>query len=294
VDSEPSSRIEISEPKVYLFLGYGPITSRIIDQVLKLENSIIHLITQRPINATFSPSINVCRPAQATDLVRTVSFDFVLNAWRSLHSTRHLNQEHFLAELGSLNRDIQFINLSTVAVYGDSDVVHKEVSNTNPINDYGREKLEIERYLEGCGMFKVQNLRIANVFGDRDFKDVINKIIQANLTKTKISLTDPHGVCRDFIHVDTIVDFVLRLSNCLPSVDFETVNVGTGKSTYLFEVVEIFEEILLSKLNYEIVSNRTDEVQISRIDTEKFQSIFEINKAPLSEQFRIYSSQWTG
>lgn len=263
-----------SEQKVYLFLGYGPITKRIINRLFSFEKPIIHLITDRPIDKNLPPSLKVHSPSEAMTLVKTVSFNIVVNSWRSLNSSDVLNRKQFLAELASFNQDLHFINLSTVAVYGDSKSVHTEVSAVNPINQYGRDKLELERYLDLVGLLLVQNLRIANVFGDIDLRDVINNIIEASISNSKISLTEPSMVFRDFIHIDVLVEFVYTLINGSPNLVCETINVATGNSTSLVEVVEICNRIFGSKLDYSIIGVRSDEIWQSRLNTEKFQSRF--------------------
>jgi len=263
-----------SEQNVYLFLGYGPITKRIIKRLYSFEKPIIYLITDRSIDKTLPPSLKVYGPSEAMTLVKTVSFDIVVNSWRSLDSSDVLNRKQFLAELASFNQDLHFINLSTVAVYGDSKSVHTEVSAVNPINQYGRDKLELERYLDFVGLFLVQNLRIANVFGDIDLRDVINRIIEATINNSIITLTKPSMVFRDFIHIDVVVEFVHTLINVTPNLDSEIINVATGNSTSLVEVVEICNRIFGRNLDYSIIGARSDEIWESRLNTEKFKSRF--------------------
>lgn len=263
-----------SEQKVYLFLGYGPITKRIINRLFSFEKPIIHLITDRPIEKDLHPSLKVYSPSEAMTLVKRSSFNIAVNSWRSLNSFDVLNRKQFLAELASFNQDLHFINLSTVAIYGDSKSIHTEASAVNPINQYGRDKLELERYLDFVGLFLVQNLRIANVFGDINLRDVINKIIDASISNSKISLTEPTLVFRDFIHIDLLVEFVYTLINVTPNLDCETINVASGNSVSLLEVVEICNRIFDSKLDYSIIAVRSDEIWQSRLNTEKFQSRF--------------------
>lgn len=280
-----------SEQKIYLFLGYGPITKRIINRLFSFEKPIIHLITDRPIDKNLPPSLKVYSPSEAMTLVKTVSFNIAVNSWRSLNSSDVLNRKQFLAELASFNQDLHFINLSTVAVYGDSKSVHTEVSAVNPINQYGRDKLELERHLDLVGLFLVQNLRIANVFGDINLRDVINKIIEASISKSKISLTEPSMVFRDFIHIDVLVEFVYTLINVTPNLDCETFNVATGNSTSLVEVVEICNRIFGSRLDYSIIGVRSDEIWQSRLNTKKFQSRFKPHTVSIEVLLESYINE---
>ena len=282
---------QISEPKVYLFLGYGPITRRIINRLVRFEQPIIHLITERQVEVGLPSSVNIWKPSEAMIPIWTVSFNIVVNSWRSLDSPNVMSRKKILVELASINKRIQLINLSSVAVYGDSNSFHTEATVPDPVNQYGRNKLEVEMYLDFLGFFRVQNLRIANVFGDINLRDVINSIVEAGINHSKISLSEPSKVFRDFIHIDIVVEFVLTLFHVLPDIDYETINVGSGKSISLLEVVEICNEILGVKLDFSIIGLSSDEILASRINVEKFQSRFEVHGTSSYELLREYITE---
>lgn len=279
--------------KIYLFLGYGPVTKRIMKQLIVNENPIIYLVTDRVTSDILLPNVTVWKPSEAANIASKVEFDSAVISWRSFNSTTTFNRKEFLAELALTNKNIQIVNLSTVAVYGNKNRVHDENSEVNPINQYGREKLEIEKYLEELGVSTVQNLRIANVFGDFELNDVINRIIRAIVNKFPILLTEPNIVYRDFIHIDTVTAFVCDLIRTRPFTNFETVIVATGKSTSLSEIVEICSTVLSSHLSYNIINLQPNEIQISKLNVEKFKSKFKNHDFSFDIQLKEYIHSFT-
>ena len=85
-------------------------------------------------------------------------------------------------------------------------------------------------------------LRFYNVYGPND-NGVVGKIIKAVLKGEPIPLYGDGSQSRDFIYVDDVVDVMLSSSNC----DQKIIEVGTGVSTTIMEVINMVVELSGSK-----------------------------------------------
>lgn len=146
------------------------------------------------------------------------------------------------------NRSIKLLFFSSGGtIYGNSDVVIKESSLTNPINNYGLSKLMIENYIN----YKKNNspldciiIRPSNVYGkhqsftgNQGFISVaINKICNG----VPIEIWGDGNSIRDYIHVSDVVSIIKKLLD--QSVSNVTLNLSTAIGKSLLEIIEIIEE----------------------------------------------------
>ena len=82
----------------------------------------------------------------------------------------------------------------------------------------------------------------------------------------------PDGSCiRDYIHVVDVakahVVAIERLINKKNKSSYEVFNLGTGKGNSVFEVIEAFEKVSGTKLNYKIVDRRPGDITKVYADT---------------------------
>jgi nucleoside-diphosphate-sugar epimerase len=267
-----------SNQRVFLILGYGPIAAHIVNHLVKLESPIIHIVTERPINSDLHDNISACRPSNAEELIRDTTFDVIMNCWRCLPPSNLSIRRNLLTKLAnSKSKNATFLNFSTVAVYGDRTDVHTELSRAEPVNQYGREKLEIEKFVGDLGFRRVTNLRISNVFGDLGLRDVVNKIIMAKVDNSILTLTEPSIIFRDFIHIHVLVEFVSKLTCNPPDREYENINVATGRSKSLLELFEVCNYFFNGSLTYSIANVKPDEIRVSRLDVSKLQTIFDLD-----------------
>ena len=102
----------------------------------------------------------------------------------------------------------EFINLSSVSVYGSSLLPRDEEAEFNPVNKYGEMKMKIEITLsEIIQDEKLLNLRIANLFGKRGFTDLTNKTLNYLQNNQKINIPSNHNL-RDFIYYNDLEIFI--------------------------------------------------------------------------------------
>jgi dTDP-4-dehydrorhamnose reductase len=102
----------------------------------------------------------------------------------------------------------EFINLSSVSVYGSSLLPRKEEAEFNPVNKYGEMKMKIEITLnEIIQDKKLLNLRVANLFGKKGFCDLTNKAISYLQNNQRINIPSNHNL-RDFIFYHDLEKFI--------------------------------------------------------------------------------------
>lgn len=84
---------------------------------------------------------------------------------------------------------------------------------------------------------------------------------------------------RDYIHVvDLDKAHVAALKRLLLNKNldnYEVFNIGTGKGSYVLEVVRAFEKVSSEKLNYHIVDRRTGDVVAAFADTVKANKVLQ-------------------
>lgn len=142
---------------------------------------------------------------------------------------------------------IKVVFASSSSVYGhQKDVPISENAKKNPINPYGKTKLDDEILMEKYSELGVEiiGLRYFNIFGEGqtiDYAGVITKFIdriQAN--KPPIIFGDGKQI-RDFIYVGDIAEFNLLAMNSNKSNLL--INVGTGISISILELANMIIKI---------------------------------------------------
>ena len=184
-----------------------------------------------------------------------------------------------------------FIFSSSATVYGDSKKQPVEesfqVTGTNP---YAWSKIMCERIIQDtvavCKNKKAFALRYFNPIGahpkgilGEDPNDQPNNLmphILKSANKEKIlniygnDYPTKDGTAeRDYIHVMDLAsahNFVLDNSDLFEN-KFNVLNVGTGKTTSVMELINIFEKVNETKVSYRFTSRRPGDVKISYADT---------------------------
>lgn len=175
---------------------------------------------------------------------------------------------------------------SSATVYGSAQVPYYETSNTgNGItNPYGRSKFIQEEILKDISIsnkdWNIILLRYFNPIGhiNADFKEDPNgipnnlfpylvKVHNKELPMLNIFGSDYNtrdGTCtRDFIHVADLAnahqvccDYIYK-----NKIGLKIYNVGTGKDTSVLELIEAFEKINNTKLNYKFSERRNGDLK---------------------------------
>ena len=193
----------------------------------------------------------------------------------------NVNGSKNLINISLSNNVKKFIFSSSATVYGNPiNLPIDEKHPLGPINEYGKNKLEVELFLKSiCKKNKKINvfvLRYFNPVGSHEsgligenFIDTPTNIMPliCLVANKKISVVNVYGDeyatpdgtgIRDYIHVnDLALGHIAALENKkkLPE-NFNTINLGTGTGFSVLELIKKFEEVNNVKVNYKISDKR--------------------------------------
>src|SRR5690349_11749380 len=142
-----------------------------------------------------------------------------------------------MAEIAAGHGIERFIYASTCSVYGASDGLMNESSETNPISLYARTKLQSEQVLldECSKSFHPTILRFATVFGlsARPRFDLVVNLLTAKAVQEGVITIFNGEQWRPFIHVQDVAQAVVDVFLApLESVSGEIFNVGDERLNY--------------------------------------------------------------
>jgi UDP-glucose 4-epimerase len=181
-----------------------------------------------------------------------------------------------LLKLSAEYRVKRFIFISSGGtVYGPPmEIPIRESHPTNPICSYGIVKLAIEKYLRlfehlnglcGC------SLRLANPYGAFQRHDTGQGVIAAFCHKAlageQIEIWGDGNIARDFVYIDDVTEAIWRVVG--DATVTGELNIGSGMSTTLNQVVDCIETIIGKPLPCVYHDARSFDVQESRLDISK-------------------------
>ena len=178
----------------------------------------------------------------------------------------------------------KFIFSSSATVYGDPGYPKcTEETELNPQSEYGQNKKAIEALIKTTAAnikgFKYGILRYFNPVGahksgligedpngvPNNLLPFVSQVAVGKRDKVQVwgndyETSDGTGK-RDYIHVeDLAAGHLAALTNLLNDKDSFTVNLGTGKSTSVLEVITAFEKASGKEIPYEISTRRAGDV----------------------------------
>jgi UDP-glucose 4-epimerase len=203
---------------------------------------------------------------------------------------------YLLQEMDSL-KSKKLIFSSSCTVYGQADElpITENVSDNEPQSPYGNTKKIGEQLINDfCKANHGVNaisLRYFNPIGAHPSskigelpngtpQNLVPFITQTAIGKRKKlfvygnDYSTPDGTCiRDYIHVVDLANAhvvaIQRLVNKENIKNYEFFNIGTGKGSSVFEVIETFNEVCGFNLNYKVVGRRSGDVVSAYADTTK-------------------------
>jgi len=160
---------------------------------------------------------------------------------------------------------------SSREVYGTA--MYLPVDEDHPLvpeNPYGASKLCGEKMIVAysrCYGLNFAILRLANVYGERDFQRVIPIFIERTIKNEPLIVYGGQQII-DFVHVSDIVNVFLKASNHYENI---TINVGSGKGITVLDLARLIHEIGHGTGNLILKEKRKGEVErfIAKIDTAK-------------------------
>lgn len=165
----------------------------------------------------------------------------------------------------------QFIFFSSALVYGERKSPASETDMINPLDIYSRFKSvcehEILKQLAHTEI-DIKILRLSNVFGGQGNKGFIGLLIRKAFSDTEpiININGDGSQLRDYIYIDDVVKSILLISEASGS---DVVNVSSGNSHSLKEVVNIFNQVCPNKIKIKITGNKLKEVRSSIISNNR-------------------------
>ncbi len=179
---------------------------------------------------------------------------------------------------------------SSAAVYGNPEEIPiKESHVTNPINNYGKNKLEIEKFLKDISKefpLDVVCLRYFNAAGADDKGDIgenrnpethlIPNVINSVLNFTKLivngdSFDTKDGTCvRDYVHVNDLANaHLLGLDFLESNKGFHVFNLGSEKGFSNKEIISECRKLLKKEIYFEIGPIREGDSDVLVADSTK-------------------------
>ena len=166
---------------------------------------------------------------------------------------------------------------SSAAVYGDApSTVQREDALPCPVSPYAIHKLTGEHLCHAYGRlygFETVALRFFNVFGPRqdphsDYASVMPRFLVALTSGERPTVYGDGTQTRDFVHVDNIVAANVLAANT-PGASGATMNIGSGVSTSLLDVLAILGEVLGKKIQPRFEPARPGDILHSRASIER-------------------------
>lgn len=201
-----------------------------LNKVIKNVDYIFHLAA----NPSVSLSIENPLPSNKNNLDSTLSL---------LEVCRNINIKRFIFS-------------STSAIYGLQEGISDESQCAKPISPYALQKYTSEQY---CNFYNVYfniptvSLRYFNVFGPRQsfnssYSGVISRFCNAIVNKHPVNIFGDGNQCRDFTYVSDIVEANIHAATSA-NVIGKTINIATGNSRTLNQVVSHLETITSTKID---------------------------------------------
>ncbi|MFH1461583.1 MAG: NAD-dependent epimerase/dehydratase family protein [bacterium] len=188
-----------------------------------------------------------------------------------------------LLESCKKNKVSKFIFSSSASVYGNRTNKCKETDTLNPQSPYAKSKVEGELLCKEYSNYEIQTacLRYFNVYGDNqnpngEYSAVIAKFKYNLKHNIPITIFGDGKQTRDFIHVDKIVNANLIIA-AADNYFYEIINVATGKSINLIELIELLKKenkAKETKIKYE--PTRKGDILYSFADCQKFNNLINI------------------
>ena len=173
--------------------------------------------------------------------------------------------------------DLKVVYASSSSVYGNPKRIPiSENSERNPINPYGKTKLEDEFLAEKYSKDKVSiiGLRYFNVYGKGQtgsYAGVITKFIN-RLKQGKSPVIFGSGTqLRDFIFVEDVA--LANIAAMQSNVENGFFNIGTGITTSVQQIAKIMIEVSGLKLEPQYEKALDGDVQSSQADTSLTESM---------------------
>jgi UDP-glucose 4-epimerase len=146
----------------------------------------------------------------------------------------------------------KFIFSSSAAVYRPKKTAHRENDAIGPIDIYGQTKIEAEKLINNfCKKKRISSsiLRFFNVYGKDNMTPHLIPSIIMKLKKSNNIIIGNIDTYRDYIHVNDVVDIIIKIIKNKNGRKNSVYNIGTGKKHSGRDILLILEKLLKNKLS---------------------------------------------
>ncbi len=165
-------------------------------------------------------------------------------------------------------------------VYGPgAPVPTPETAPTNPISSHGLTKLFVEKYIQMHGHvdgLEYVILRVANPFGPgqtfRKGQGLVPAIVDRWQQGQPVRIFGTGEARRDYIYIDDVIDAILAAVH-IPGTPRMILNIGSGETRSVNEVVEAIEKAAGAVFPREFVPVRSTDVDIAGLDISQAKSV---------------------
>lgn len=170
----------------------------------------------------------------------------------------------------------QVVYLSSALVYGETISRASEEHPCQPVEAYSAFKRAAEELLqqELRPTINLGIVRLANVYGAPGNRGFIGRLMERTLASplAPMELNGEGKQKRDYIFIDDVIQALLSLKHQLSSSDI--INVATGESATLTQVVDTLVRVSGVSLGYTLNHKVLAEVQTSLIDPGHLQTAY--------------------
>jgi len=173
----------------------------------------------------------------------------------------------------------RLIFTSSREAYGEAQYL--PVDEKHPLNSkntYGASKVAGEKYCQvfhNMGAFETVILRLANVYGERDFDRVIPIFLNNVARHEDIHVFGGKQVI-DFVSIEIVVQALMEAMENKKAAEGPT-NVGSGRETTLFQLAERIMQLTGSHNKVVVDPPRSVEVVKFTADIRRFKSVFNVD-----------------
>lgn len=151
----------------------------------------------------------------------------------------------------------------------------KETAPTNPVCSHGLTKLMVEKYISMHGHIdglEYVILRISNPYGPsqvfRNGQGLIPALMDRHMQGEPVHIFGDGSAARDYIYIDDVISAIVKAID-LEGSPQEIINIGTGVSRSITEVVQMIEKVAGINFVIEHVAARKTDVRTSCLDVSK-------------------------
>jgi len=272
-------------PKVLVTGGAGFIGKHLCSYLHRLGYNVTSLDITQPIGNWNCIEADIRDEIDLTGIESVVHLAAKISVQESLLKPEETNSVNIEGTESILRQSEEagvkrFIFASSAAVYGDQGAKPiNEKSPLSPLSPYAESKIAGE---ELCKSSQLQtcSMRFFNVYGSNQpiqggYAAVIPAFKKAIDEGRNVVVYGDGNQVRDFIHVNDLVDLIeqsLRMEN-LP----ESVNIATGESTSILELVNLFKsKYTLNGVDF--LPDREGDIKSSIADVSLMREVFQTER----------------